>query len=138
MTVDQQRVYSGFHSVIVTVSAEKGVERYDIFNRAVTGKDFAKHLKRLRKNNGERPLAILMDQLNVHSDKNEVKHLYDELQIRQILSIGNSPEFNCIEACFSQVKRQYNRERLRALANDIFFDEVAQIKTALKVITNDL
>lgn len=61
MTVDQQRVYTGFHSVIVTVSAEKGLERYDIFDRAVDGKDFAKHLKKLRKKNGERPLAILMD-----------------------------------------------------------------------------
>ena len=74
----------------------------------------------------------------MHSDRNEVKHLYDELQIKQILNIGYSPEFNCIEACFSQVKRVYNRERLRALANDVFFDEVAQIKTALKVITRDL
>ena len=61
MTVDQQRVYSGFHSVIVTVSAEKGLERYDIFDRAVDGKDFANHLKTLRKRNGEQPLAILMD-----------------------------------------------------------------------------
>ena len=51
----------GFHSVIVTVSAEKGLERYTILDRAVDGKDFAKHLKQLRNRNGERPLAILMD-----------------------------------------------------------------------------
>ena len=74
----------------------------------------------------------------MHSDKDHVRHLYDELQIRQILNIGYSPEFNCIEACFSQVKRVYNRERLRALANDAYFDEVVQIKTALKVITREL
>ena len=60
-TVDQQRVYSGFHSVIVAVSAEKGLERYDIFDRGVDGEDFANHLKKLRKRNGEQPLAILMD-----------------------------------------------------------------------------
>ena len=36
------------------------------------------------------------------------------------------------------MKRVYNRERLRALANDAFFDEVAQIKTALKVIKKEL
>ena len=47
--------------MIVTVSAEKGLERYDIFDRAVDGKDFANHLKTLRKRNGEQPLAILMD-----------------------------------------------------------------------------
>ena len=74
----------------------------------------------------------------MHSDKDHVKHLYDELQIRQILNVGYSPEFNCIEACFSQVKRVYNRERLRALANDAYFDEVKQIKTALKLITKEL
>ena len=74
----------------------------------------------------------------MHSDKNHVKHLYDELQIRQILNIGYSPEFNAIESCFSQVKRVYNRERLRALANDAYFDEVPQIKAALKVITKEL
>ena len=74
----------------------------------------------------------------MHSDKNHVKHLYDELQIRQILNIGYSPEFNAIESCFSQVKRVYIRERLRALANDVYFDEVVQIKTALKEITKEL
>ena len=74
----------------------------------------------------------------MHSDKSHVKHLYGELQITQILNLGYSPEFNAIESCFSQVKRVYNRERLRALANDAFFDEVAQIKTALKVIKKEL
>ena len=74
----------------------------------------------------------------MHSDKSHVKHLYGELQITQILNVGYSPEFNPIESCFSQVKRVYNRERLRALANDAFFEEVPQIKTALKVITKNL
>ena len=36
------------------------------------------------------------------------------------------------------MKRLYNRERLRALANDEEFDEINQIKTALRVITKDL
>ena len=79
-----------------------------------------------------------MDQLSVHSDKEKVKHLYGQLNIMQILNIGYSPEFNCIESCFSQVKRIYNRERLKALANEAEFDEEAQIKKALKVITRDL
>ena len=54
------------------------------------------------------------------------------------MNVGYSPEFNCIEACFSQVKRVYNRERLKALANDAFFDELKQIKTALQMITKEL
>ena len=79
-----------------------------------------------------------MDQLNVHSDKQHVAHLYNELNINKILNIGYSPEFNCIESCFSQVKRLYNRERLNALSNEKDFDEIKEIKRSLKVITRDL
>ena len=101
LTVDQERLYTGYHSAVVTVSAEEGIERYDIYSKAVDAPQFAKHLRKVRTKNGDRPLAILMDQLNVHSDKVAVRHLYDELNIEQILNIGYSPEFNCIEACFS-------------------------------------
>ena len=112
--------------MIVTISAEKGLERYDIYNRAVKAPDFAKHLRQLRKMSGDRPLAILMDQLSVHSAKNEVIHLYSELDIKQILNIGYSPEFNCIESCFSQVKRLYNRVRLNSFANENEFEPYAR------------
>ena len=58
-----------------------------------------------------------MDNLGVHKGKN-VKPWYVELDIVPIYNVGYSPEFNPIEACFSQVKREYSRGRLNALAND--------------------
>lgn len=80
--VDQQRVYSGYHCAVVTVSAEKGLEGFEVYARAVKGPDFAKHLRKLRKIHGDTPLAILMDQLNVHSAKNVVMPLYTQLNIK--------------------------------------------------------
>ena len=56
----------------------------------------------------------------------------------KIENVSYSPEFNPIEACFSQVKRQYCRERLNCLVNNKDFDSNRQIKTAMKVITQDL
>ena len=80
----------------------------------------------------------MMDRLSVHSDKNDVKHLYSELNIKQILNVGYSPEFNCIESCFSHTKRYYGKQRLAALANEKEFDEKKTAIAGLKLITKDL
>jgi len=61
---------------------EEGIEQYFILHTAIKGPEFADFLTNLRKKNGKRPLAILMDQLSVHSDKNHVAHLYQELDIK--------------------------------------------------------
>ncbi len=79
-----------------------------------------------------------MDQLTVHSDKTEVKHLYGELNIKQILNVGYSPEFNCIESCFSHTKRYYGKQRLAALATGQEFDGECTVVDGLRLITKDL
>ena len=84
----------------MTVSAEQGLEQYDIYDRAIDQQDFIAHLEQLRKSNGKRNLAIYFDQLNVHRCK-EVKPYYASLDIQPIFNIGYSPELNPIEACFS-------------------------------------
>lgn len=35
--VDQERIYQGYKSVIVTVSAERGLELYNIYDKAIKG-----------------------------------------------------------------------------------------------------
>ena len=87
--------------MIVTVSVDQGLERFDIYDEAITHVEFNKHL---RKQNGNKPLAIFMDKLQVHRSK-EVKEKYIDLDIMKIENVSYSPEFNPIEACFSQVKR---------------------------------
>ena len=78
-----------------------------------------------------------MDQLNVHKTK-EVVQRYAELDIVKIENIGYSPEYNPIEAVFSQVKRKYCAKRLNCLVNDLEFDSNREIKKALQVITPEL
>ena len=98
--VDQEQIYQGYRSVIVTVSAEQGLEQYDIYDLAIDQQDFIDHLEQLRKKNGTRPLALYLDQLNVHKGK-YVRPFYESLNILPIFNIGYSPELNPIEACFS-------------------------------------
>ena len=35
--VDQERIYQGYKSVIVTVSVERGLELYNIYDKAIKG-----------------------------------------------------------------------------------------------------
>ena len=35
--VDQERIYQGYKSVIVTVSTERGLELYNIYDKAIKG-----------------------------------------------------------------------------------------------------
>jgi hypothetical protein len=54
------------------VSADGGLERFDIHDQAITATEFIFHLEKLRKNNGDTGLAIFMDQLGVHKTKEVV------------------------------------------------------------------
>ena len=56
---------------------------------------------------GQTPIALFCDQLVVHRSK-EVKPWYDQLNIKLVLNVGYSPEFNPIEAVFSKIKRVFN------------------------------
>ena len=97
---------------------------------------FIPYLKQLKRLN-PRPFALFMDQLSVHKGK-EVVPWYERLDIKPIYNVGYSPEFNPIEASFSQVKRGYSRERLNALANDRSFNQTIEISKAFRVITPQL
>ena len=119
--VDQQDIYTGYRSVIASVSAERGVELLKIYRTAINADRFIPYLQQLRKKNGEKPLALFMDQLSVHREKN-VKPFYQQLDIMPIFNVSYSPEYNPIESCFSQVKRHFCAERLNVLANFGVFD----------------
>ena len=75
-----------------------------------------------------------MDQLSVHKDKT-VKPYYKSLDIMQIFNVSYSPEYNPIEACFSQVKRNFCRERLNVLANFGDFDQNKVIRSSFLKVT---
>ena len=115
--VDQRDIYTGYRSVIATISEDKGVELIKIYRTAVTSDTFIKYLELLSKRNDKQPLALFQDQLKVHKS-NKVKPYYTALNIVPIYNVGYSPEFNPIESVFSQVKRVFCRERLNKLVNN--------------------
>ena len=98
--------------------------------------DFAKYLRKLRKLNKDIPLAIFIDQLSVNKCR-EIKTLYQDLDIEQILNVGYSPDFNPIEAVFSKVKDVYNRNRVNYLVNKTPYSAENIIRDAFKSISKE-
>ena len=82
-------------------------------------------------------MAIYCDSLSVHKSK-ETKPWWEKLDIKRIFNVGYSPEFNPIESCFSQVKREFCKERLNALVNQEEFETVKVIQQSFKLVTPQL
>ena len=80
---------------------------------------------------------LYCDNLRVHETA-EAEALLKELGIKQQMCLKYAPDTNPIEACFSQVKLRFNRERCNALSKEEPFDRVAGIKRAFKAITPKL
>ena len=136
LAIDQQEIYIGYRSVIASMTAENGIGCIRIFSQAVTAEDFVDFLKSLRARYHKRPLALFMDQLAVHKSK-EVKPWYISLNITPIYNVAYSPEFNPIEAVFSQVKAIFNRRRLNCLVNKIGFNADETIRVAFNAVNKD-
>ena len=136
MTVDQKEIYTGYRSVIVTMTEARGLELCWICDSAINGEIFIDFLKSLRKRFGATPLALFMDQLRVHK-ASPVRPAYDQLDIRPVWNVGYSPEFNPVEAVFSKVKYQFCRSRLNNLVNKVGFNADKEIKAALGKIEQD-
>ena len=83
------------------------------------------------------PFYFYADNYFVH-DTDDAKECYRDMNITRVKNISYAPDLNPIEACFSHVKRLFNKARLNALANDEDFDMEKNIKKAFKVITPEL
>ena len=116
LAVEQEDVYQGYRSVLVSMHETYGIQNQKIQNRAINSEDFISYLKTLRSRYFQTPLALFMDQLTVHRSK-EVRPWYAQLNIKPIFNVGYSPEYNPIESIFSIVKRHFNRDRLYAIVN---------------------
>ena len=49
LTVDQKQIYTGYRSVVATISEENDLERFDIHDEAIYSDTFIDHLEKLRK-----------------------------------------------------------------------------------------
>ena len=66
LSVNQVDVYVGYRAVITTMTAEFGVGLSWIYNSGVNGDDFIEYLQALRRHYPNRPIALFMDNLQVH------------------------------------------------------------------------
>ena len=82
-------------------------------------------------------MALYCDSLSVHKSK-ETRPWWEKLDIVRIFNVGYSPEFQPIEACFSQVKREFCKERLNALVNQEEFEVVKVIRQAFRLVSPQL
>lgn len=131
--VDQQQIYQGFRTVIASCSAERGIELIHVNYQPTNNVNFREFVDHLIRTGGG-PIALFMDQLGAHKS-NDMMKFYADHDIKPILNVGYSPEFNPIEAVFSQVKRSYSRVRLNKLANDELFDQTAEVRAAFNKVT---
>ena len=106
ISIDQRQIYTGYKSVIATVSLDRGKGLIHIFDKAVKQKEFGMYLRALSHSFHGRPIAIMMDNLSVHKTY-EVREQYRRLKITPIWNASYSPDYNPIESCFSIVKREY-------------------------------
>ena len=109
--INQDEVYSGFRTVIASMSEDNGVDLLHINTEITNQENFKKFLISLKRRHGRIPLVLFLDQLGAHKAK-IVKEKMVELNIRPIFNVGYSPEFNPIERVFSKVKRRFNAKRL--------------------------
>ena len=93
------------------IAKDKGIAHFQLFNRSINGSKFVEFLHGLKFRHGRRPLAIYMDNLQVHYAK-EVKEAYEELNIIPIYGPAYSPEYNPIEMVFNMLKQPVKKWRL--------------------------
>jgi transposase len=84
---------------------------------AIATKDFVFFLEILYRKNGNKPYALFLDNLKVHTSKDSTKAM-QTLGIMPIFNVPYSPQFNGIEAVFSIVKCSFKKELLRQLLKE--------------------
>jgi hypothetical protein len=134
ITVDQRQIYIGYKSVIAAISSARGSIFTHIYDAAVDRDDFAMYLKALSKSYHHRPFYLMMDNLAVHKT-DTVRDVYRELRITPVFNVSYSPQYNPIESVFSIVKREYCKQRLHHVANNLAFDVPTNIRSAFKTVT---
>ena len=124
-------------TAVASVSSKKGLVYLKLQNKGVSNDNFPDYVLELCKKMDYEPFYLYMDNLWVH-DTEDAKDIYETMNVTRVKNISYAPDLNPIEACFSHVKRLFNKARLNAIANDEDFDMEKNIKKAFKVITPKL
>jgi len=132
-SITESDLYIPYVSVIASMSAEDGIELLELRDSAIDDVDFLVFLEKLRKKNPEGGISLFMDNLRVHKTM-RVREAYDRLKITPIFNVAYQPDYNPIEAVFSQVKNHFKRMKVNKLLNDKHVSVRALIKESFKSV----
>ena len=79
-------MYTGYVSVIASVSAEKGVELIKVYDSAINEYRFSVYVAELSRVNDRLPFALYLDNLSCHKTE-LVKKVYEKLKIVPIFNL---------------------------------------------------
>jgi transposase len=108
------------HAFVAGISEEVGFECCLIKLRSIDTASFIEFLRKLSHDNLQKPIALFIDNLQVHKSE-EVMKVYGELNMTPIFNIPYSPQFNGIESYFSLVKAEYKKNLLQYLIKNQSF-----------------
>jgi len=128
--IEQKKAYTMFRTAIVCINFDLGVSDWEILDHAVRKEDFLEFLQRLRLKYKSRSITMFHDNLSAVRT-NYVKDNLDELDIRIVFNLSNSPQFQPIEGVFSESKSYFKKKKLKTLAAGNDFDIDATIAESL-------
>ena len=103
LTADQDKIYTQPSYAIVGVSAERGVEHYEILHEPVDEWSFNDFVEDLVEKHGRKRFTLFFDQLGSHTT-DLLLHTYKTKRINYIKNVSYSPIYNAVEAIFSKCK----------------------------------
>ena len=104
--IDEAMLNEKTKALLLSISAENGVEPWRIYDKSVNAAKFCKYLDMVRERHPDKKICIFMDNLRVHTCK-KVKAKLEELQIKAIYNVKYQCELNPIELVFSKVKNKF-------------------------------
>ena len=100
--------------MLAAISAEKGLEHYQIFLKSVNAPKFELWLRALKERCGDDKVCLFMDNLPVHRC-DDSKKVMRELGFRWVFNVAYSPQWNPIELTFSKFKHNFKAMRAQKL-----------------------
>jgi transposase len=100
--------------LLASVSKDRGLVHWAIFERSVNTEKFNYYLEELKQKTRGYKASLFLDNLRVHH-ANLVRQKMEELEIGSIFNVAYRPEYNAIEHYWSLIKAKFKKLRLRAL-----------------------
>jgi transposase len=125
--ITEQALRGKTYAVLASISADEGLEYYEIHERSINTDIFIDYLKDLREVCEGEKIAIFLDNLRVHHS-NKVKDFCKAHDIPLVFNLAYSPEYNPIENFFSLVKNYYKRKKQNQLVKYEKFDGIKLIQ----------